>query len=327
MLTGNYVVVESLSSVGRGGGIYNDAVNLMVVNQCTLTGNYVLEVSGGGGGGGGIYNGAGTLMVVDQCTIVGNSAPDGGGGIYNNSGNLTVKHSTITGNSSIGMKGPSNGGGINNNSNLVTTLFNSIVAGNIANGSGADIYNFKLGVNGGVFLVGANILQNVFNTNSSVFGPAAITNAPLLAALGNYGGPTPTMPPLPGSPAIDACSNGSYTNDEGVVFTLPTTDQRGFPRPLGLAPDIGAVEGIYTTNGPGKLIGMTRLGSGSTRFMFTNYTDTSYTVLASTNVALPVSTWANLGPAVESPIGSGHFQFTDPQATNTPMRFYRVRTP
>jgi hypothetical protein len=72
---------------------------------------------------------------------------------------------------------------------------------------------------------------------------------------------------------------------------------------------------------------MTRLGNDSARFTFTNYTDTSSTVLATTNVALPITTWINLGPAVESPIGSGHFQFTDPQATNFPQRYYRVRVP
>ena len=49
-----------------------------------------------------------------------------------------------------------------------------------------------------------------------------ITNAPMLAPLGNYGGPTQTMPPLPGSPAIDAGSD-SATN-------LFATDQRGHAR-------------------------------------------------------------------------------------------------
>ena len=45
----------------------------------------------------------------------------------------------------------------------------------------------------------------------------------LLAPLGNYGGPTQTTPPLPGSPAI--CG--------GVIADIPTgvtTDQRGLPR-------------------------------------------------------------------------------------------------
>ena len=39
------------------------------------------------------------------------------------------------------------------------------------------------------------------------------------------------MPPLAGSPAIDAGGTSAFT-----------TDQRGFPRPSGATPDIGAVE-------------------------------------------------------------------------------------
>jgi len=37
--------------------------------------------------------------------------------------------------------------------------------------------------------------------------------------------------------------------------------------------------------------------------------------------------WLNLGPAFETPPGSGQFQFTDPQAANHPQRFDRVRSP
>jgi hypothetical protein len=53
----------------------------------------------------------------------------------------------------------------------------------------------------------------------------------------------------------------------------------------------------------------------------------SFTVLASTNVALPFNQWSNLGTAVESPLGSGQYPFTDPQATNYSRRFYKVTSP
>lgn len=55
--------------------------------------------------------------------------------------------------------------------------------------------------------------------------------SPVLAALGNYGGYTPTMPPI--GAAIGA---GKYQAGE------PTTDQRGAPRPSGGAIDTGAVQ-------------------------------------------------------------------------------------
>ena len=54
---------------------------------------------------------------------------------------------------------------------------------------------------------------------------------PLLAPLGDYGGPTQTMALLPGSPAIDA----------GTSTGAPATDQRGIARPQARV-DIGAFE-------------------------------------------------------------------------------------
>ena len=61
-------------------------------------------------------------------------------------------------------------------------------------------------------------------------------------------------------------------------------------------------------------------------FAFTKLAGASFTVFASTNVALPFKVWSNLVSAVETPASSGQFQFTNPQATNT-QRFYRVRSP
>jgi len=65
-----------------------------------------------------------------------------------------------------------------------------------------------------------------------------------LAPLADYGGPTPTHSPLPGSLAIDAVTDCKRVDNATVV----TDDQRGTSRPLQGAPadpvrcDIGAVE-------------------------------------------------------------------------------------
>lgn len=91
--------------------------------------------------------------------------------------------------------------------------------------------------------------------------------------------------------------------------------------------DAGAVEGVHNVARPGRLTKPTQLGSGAFQFSFTNYTDTSHTVFASTNVARPLRTWWNIGAAVEMPAGSGQFHFTDLQATNDAQRFYRVSSP
>ena len=57
----------------------------------------------------------------------------------------------------------------------------------------------------------------------------------MLLPLANYGGPTETMPPMVGSPAIDAGSNS-------LIPSGVTTDQRGLPRIANGTVDIGAVE-------------------------------------------------------------------------------------
>jgi len=49
------------------------------------------------------------------------------------------------------------------------------------------------------------------------------------------------------------------------------------------------------------------------------------TVLASTNVSIPFTNWTSLGGATE--ISAGLYQFTDPQATNSPQRYYQIRSP
>jgi len=72
---------------------------------------------------------------------------------------------------------------------------------------------------------------------------------PKLAPLGNYGGPTMTMPPMLGSPAIDAGSNALAFDADGDPLT---TDQRGLPRISGGTVDIGAVEYQWTPGDANK---------------------------------------------------------------------------
>ena len=65
--------------------------------------------------------------------------------------------------------------------------------------------------------------------------------------------------------------------------------------------------------------------SGGAKINFANTPGLSFSILATTNVALPASNWTWLG--VVSETSPGQFQFTDPSATNTPKRFYRARWP
>ena len=73
------------------------------------------------------------------------------------------------------------------------------------------------------------------------------------------------------------------------------------------------------------LTGAKRLTNGACQFCFTNNVGALFGVLASTNPALPLSNWTALGGVTE--VAPGQFQFTDPQATSTVCRFYRLRAP
>ena len=193
-----------------GGGLSNDGT--LVVERSTFSDN-----SGESAVGGAIDN-SGDAEVVSS-TIANNlvnSGGGGGGGIWN-TGKLLVRSSTISGNR-VG----DDGGGVYNSPGGQLILENSIVAGNTADGAGPDLF-------GSIFSqVGVNLL----GTTAGVTVPfTGIVANPLLAPLASNGGPTRTMLPLPGSPAIDA----------GGATTL-LVDQRGFTRVIGGAVDIGSVE-------------------------------------------------------------------------------------
>lgn len=70
---------------------------------------------------------------------------------------------------------------------------------------------------------------------------------------------------------------------------------------------------------PPQLGGGTAFSGGSFQISFTNTPGANFSVLATTNVALPLNQWSNLGTATE--VSPGQYQFSDPNATNT-AQFY-----
>lgn len=75
---------------------------------------------------------------------------------------------------------------------------------------------------------------NICSDNSASLDSGSRYNNtdPLLGPLGNYGGPTPCLALLANNPAIDNADPADF----------PSTDQRGYLRPFGAGPDIGALE-------------------------------------------------------------------------------------
>ena len=76
---------------------------------------------------------------------------------------------------------------------------------------------------------------------------------------------------------------------------------------------------------PPRLGGMMIPSNHSCFFSFTNFPGTRFAVLSSTNLNLPASNWPVLGYTTET--SPGQFQFADLAATNSPTRYYRVRSP
>jgi len=76
---------------------------------------------------------------------------------------------------------------------------------------------------------------------------------------------------------------------------------------------------------PLTLANPAKLPNGSFQFSFTSAAGTPFTVLGSTNVALPLGSWSVLGAPTEP--SAGQFLFNDPSATNSIRSFYRVRSP
>jgi predicted outer membrane repeat protein len=323
-LTGGGIMVSNnliVDGSALGGGVAISGGNVSRIFNIGASGNLTLDsltlrnANGGGGDGGAILS-VGTAT-LNACTLTANSTGSGGAIVNNSPGSMALNNCTLTANSSALAGG---GGAIVNRSRL--SLNNCTLANNTSSSGGA-IYNDSTGI--------------LDYTNTIITGPSApnIDNLGTLAGLsnlvdtaninlsplGNFGGPTPTMPPLPGSPAIGAGS--------GAVTNFLATDQRGFPRTIGGHVDIGAVEGFFNSAIPfGRVIQLGANGNlTSIQLDFTNLSGLNFNVLTTTNVALPINLWSNFGAAVESPAGSGLYQFTDTHTTNFPQRFYSVRFP
>jgi hypothetical protein len=249
--SGATVVISGLTitgGVGNGGGIFNQGT--LTLNNAAVSGNVAGDPTNGGGTGAGIWNYLNATLTLNSCTVSGNSArgnlsynPSRGGGIAND-GTLTVNNSTISGNSAT----QGFGGGISNSlGTSALTLNNSTVSGNSATGASGGIdnrgtlnarntifaNNTVSDLSGALSSQGHNLIGNT--TGGSGFVPTDLLNVnPQLGPLQDNGGPTLTMEPSPGSPAINAGDNTG----------APAFDERGagFPRIIGGTIDIGALE-------------------------------------------------------------------------------------
>jgi hypothetical protein len=231
-----------------GGAVFrtpDGAMQKTTIDRSTFAGNTAPN-------GGALYF-HNSNLVITASTVSGNTASVSGGGLFSDGSNLAFTNDTFAAN--IAQRGL--GGAIvlfGNGGSLQNLTF----AGNqAAGGSGY----FGAAIAGGTAL---NINNTLFsaNTTTDCYSPMACSTGasagshnlqwpathavcanadractpgtvfsnPLLDELENNGGPTQTVAPLPGSPAL------------GIGRNCPATDQRGTARPLNGC-SAGAVEG------------------------------------------------------------------------------------
>ena len=178
-------IISGNSAVAIGGGLATVGGTIAVVGSA-ITANSSLLV------GGGLSIRAATAALIN-CTVAGNSSGNGGG-LYNSSSAPSLTNVTVSGNSA------GTGGGISSSSGSAITLTNTIVAGQK---SGGDVQG-ALDPRSANNLVGdgSGLTGISTGTQGNQVGTAQAPINALLAPLGDYGGPTPTLALLPGSPAI-----------------------------------------------------------------------------------------------------------------------------
>jgi uncharacterized delta-60 repeat protein len=304
-----------ISGPGRGGAIFNSGsldvqASAFVLNEAHGgdCGGSMQVVSLGGDANGGAICDEGSLRVIN-CTLAENSARGGtnyyavgaggsayGGAVFSSS-TPSFLNVTIAGNSvQAGFGSPT-----------VLSLPRALGSAIALTNSAAFMTNTILAcqpaqtnVAGGIFDGGHNICSDA---SAGFTSPSSRSSTdPLLAPLGDNGGPTPTLALLPGSPAIDA----------GDDSACPPTDQRGVSRPQGLSCDIGAFEltpKLTLTRGPGGIVTLD----------YTFRAGQTNQISGSTNLI----NWVPLGTKMSD--ANGLFDFEDPDAPQFDRRFYKVQ--
>jgi hypothetical protein len=248
------------------------------------------DAGGNGGNGGSGFGGlccAAGLCRLTNCTIASNFSLAGLGG-----------RGAMGGGQYLGQ-GPSGPPGVNGSAGGALTgsgilVVNTLLAGNTSGGNAS-----------GPITDGGHNLSSDGTCDFTNIGSLNSTD-PKLGLLANNGGPTLTMALLPDSPAIDA----------GDSAAAPPTDQRGAPRPVGLAADIGAYE-----YGSPALLRVGRSGGTGLDLLAFGTAGQSCRLLSSSNL----SNWT---PISTNQIGSdGTLLLHDNCAPGGSCRFYRLVMP
>src|SRR5664280_123917 len=328
MLLSDCVVSNCVS--GEGGGVYNSDKNasagFLTLLRCTITKN--ASYNGGGVGnsahlymsdsticsnisyryGGGLFNGWSAWLT--NCTISGNTLAGeavAGGGIYGDYSHVNGGSDLLLVSCTVAFNGDTNsqtaGGIFSANPLSPVRLRNTLIAGNSAIASPDcagpfDSLEYNLvGNTNGATITGTNT-HDIYNQD------------PLLSPLVYLGGPTPTHALRYDSPALNAGNSGGLT-----------TDQRGFPRPLGTAAvsggdgsDIGAYEAD-----PNLRLTAIAMAGNDILLNFTTVFGRNYEIDSANNLN---GSWTMVTNNVAG--SGGVMQAVDAGGASKPQRFYRA---
>ncbi len=230
LFEGNQAEGSTSVGMGYGGAIYNNE-SLIIIGS-TFSWNESSE------GGGGIYTKRN--LDLQDSTLKGNASyAAGGSALENNGGTVNLFNSTVSGNNAPAGDHYA----IENRGGLIRITYSTLAenrGGNAALGGVGHQDNYQFVVTNSIIAenppgdcgqVGVmNSMGNNLDSDSSCPGFSTAED-PYLEPLADNGGATWTHALTIDSPALNQAS-GEY----------PKTDQRGEPRPMGNACDLGAYE-------------------------------------------------------------------------------------
>ena len=251
-------------AASTGGGMYNSNSD-PTLTDVIFAGNSARD-------GGGMYN-YNSNPPLSNVTFSGNVARGHGGGMYNDHSNPILTNVTLSENSAyIYVGAPAGetgwGGGMLNYMSS-PTLTNVTFFGNSAEVFGGGMYNWVFAskpIVTNTIIWGNSPALQIYNddgtpiiTYSDIQGVVVhpgignINTDPLLVPLANNGGFTQTHALPLGSPAID----------KGDPANCPTTDQRGYPRPIDGNGDGSAICDMGAYEYESFTLTVTVMGNGS----------------------------------------------------------------
>ena len=265
----------SANTAFAGGGIFNTGT--ATLTHCSFTNNIATNGGGALSEGGGLDNRSGGVIVLTDCTLTGNQTPLGdGGGLGNTDGTATLTNCVVTDNSAGDSFGGGFGGGIFSRSfspgSASVTMTNCTVAGNSSSNSGGGLFNLAY-TYVPVSQSTVSLTNDIFSGDSAPNGPEIYNNGGTVITSasdirqGGYAGtngnisadpefvnhasdvhlqplsPCIGMGTAAGAPATDADANprpsppsmGAYefeaTPGYSLVVNTPTDEDNGTPSP------------------------------------------------------------------------------------------------